>query len=246
MDLGAVSRGGRVEANGSPPSSAPWGTRLPGCVPRPPSPWACSLSSNSGPAEGPREGPEATIQKWTDAASGALTKSLSDPDADVCAVAAERLGLIGERSRRSAARIARVLERRVGLGSSESGRVAFDFTQGEDSTVPRFLSMLETRDGSPQGVRRGTESRPAHLDARSQPDRRPSESRPRGSLPVGPAVGPDRGGGEGGRARVDCNFEGAVDLEMSRGKGSATEWDPACQAAIALGQIARTKRSSPR
>jgi HEAT repeat protein len=185
-------------------------------------------------------GEKASIKKWTDVAADSLIKSLADPDEDVRAVAATSLGLLGERRTGTPPPelIAALKDQSAVVRAKAVGSLSH-FARCDDSTIPSFLSMLEND---------AAEVRQACADALKA-------ARPTSSL-VPKLIEALRGHNREVRSqsagllgRIGAEARAAVPSlilllkepivpEMSRTRVLATEWDPSCQAAIALGQIA--------
>jgi HEAT repeat protein len=238
MDLRSVSRGGRLEARFAALIHA-LGDEEAGVRAMAAQSLGVLATEQLGLAGG-TPGEKASIKKWTDVVADSLIKSLADPNEDVRAVTATSLGLLGERSTGTPPPelIAALKDQSAVVRAKAVGSLSH-FARCDDSTIPSFLSMLENDEAEVRkacadalkAARPASALVPNLIEALRSHNR---EVRFQSARLLG------RIGAEA-RAAVPSLIlllKEPFDPEMSRTRVGATEWDPSCQAAIALGQIA--------
>jgi HEAT repeat protein len=183
------------------------------------------------------------LEKNRDAATHTFARALSDQDANVRAVAAAGLGLIGKRSplMPRPELIAAVKDASATVRAA-AVRSLSNFTRGDDSMIPGFLSMLENDEPEVRracvevlGTARPTPALvPALIDTLRSHDRqvRFYSARLLGRI------------GAEAKAAIPSLIlvlKEPIDPEIAQTKVLTTEWDPSGSAAIALGQIAASE-----
>jgi HEAT repeat protein len=195
-------------------------------------------------ASGAGVAPSDDVEKYRDAATRPLVKALSDQVAEVRIAAATDLGSVGKGRAQVPIPelIAALKDNSAGVRAAAVGSLG-KLIPGSDSMVPVFLSMMESDEfvvrkaivAALRSARPTPALVPVLVVSLQRPDRQVR-------FEVARLLGAIAAQAEAAVPSLIALLSEPRDQQMSQTRVSATEWDPACRAAIALGRIAPSEQ----